>query len=183
MMTPYLCSGMMLVTILACNGLLADYCAGARRALAVRFSQACGQNMFGLSYETVLGAVRACCDAGEATLEWLAAATGAGTRLSHNAGMDSCPYIHHAHIHHAHIHRAHIYRAHILMFTTITARRQAGAALCAPQLLRGAPLALGAPGRRVAWSRAGVGGHAATERVPPRTGRAASPAGHGGVHI
>ena len=82
MMTPYLCSGMMLVTILACNGLLADYCAGARRALAVRFSQACGQNMFGLSYETVLGAVRACCDAGEATLEWLAAATGAGTLIS-----------------------------------------------------------------------------------------------------
>ena len=114
MMTAYLCSGMMLVTILVCNGLLADSCAGARRGLAVQFSRACGQNCFGLSYETLLGAVRACCDAREATLEWLAAATGAGTPCGHGWAIHAhAPIYLHAPIH------APIHHAHILMFTTM----------------------------------------------------------------
>ena len=50
--------------------------------LAAQFSRACGRNCFELSFQTLLHAVRACCcDASEETLEWLAAATGAGALI------------------------------------------------------------------------------------------------------
>jgi len=53
----------------------------AATEFAAQFSQACGQNCFGLSYQTLLHAVRTCCcDASEEMLTWLAAATGAGVR-------------------------------------------------------------------------------------------------------